>query len=342
MVADRVQAVISDVPHANDSGSFAAERLSLVTKVAKLYHENQLRQPEIAERLNISQSRVSRLLKQAVAEGIVRTVVVSPDGLYSDLEEAVSQRYGLIDTVVSEVIAPDDMALLSSLGSAGAAYLESTLASRDRVGISSWSSTLLATVNSMTPHGAGRRALKIVQVIGGVGHPRVQVQANHLADQFARVTGAEPIFFPMPGLVGAPAARAALLSDPYIGELMKEWAGLTTLLVGIGALEQSPLLASSGNRVSDAEASRLSAVGAVGDVCLRYFDAQGSPVVTELDDRVLGITREALLATPRRIGIAGGRQKHKAILGAIRGGWVNILITDRVTAETLLNEPDAG
>lgn len=313
-----------------------AERLSLVTKVAKLYHEAGLRQPEIAERLNISQSRVSRLLREAVASGVVRTIVVSPDGLFSDLEEQLTREFGLIDAVVTEAITTDEVSLLSALGSAAAEYLQSTLSAADRVGISSWSSTLLATVNSMSSHGAGRRATDVVQVIGGVGHPRVQVQANHLAEQLARVTGAEPKFFTAPGLVGSAAARDAILDDRYLSALTEEWGQLTTLLAGIGTLEPSPLLASSGNAVDVAEADALRAAGAVGDVCLRFFDEAGAPVDGDVADRVLGIDREALLAIPRRIGVAGGARKHAAIRGALRGGWINILVTDRTTAETVL------
>ena len=50
-----------------------------MVKVARLYHEHDVRQPEIARRLHISQARVSRLLKQAEADGIVRTTVVVPE-----------------------------------------------------------------------------------------------------------------------------------------------------------------------------------------------------------------------------------------------------------------------
>lgn len=317
---------------------FADERLSLVTKVAKLYHEAGLRQPEIAERLNLSQSRVSRLLKQATESGIVRTVVVSPAGLYADIEEALTERFGLIDAVVAEPIAADDLSMLAALGSAAATYLESALSTAERIGISSWSQTLLTTVNSMAPIGPLRASREVVQVLGGVGRPDVQVQANHLADQFARVMGATPRFFPAPGIVGSKAARDALMDDRYLGSMIDQWRDLNTLVAGIGALEPSTLLASSGNAVDQIETEALQAAGAVGDVCLRFFDQAGELVRTDLNDRVLGITSETLRAIPRRIGIAGGERKHAAIRGAVLGGWVNILITDRATALQLLTD----
>lgn len=320
------------------STAFSDDRLPIVTKVAKLYHESRLRQPEISERLNLSQSRVSRLLKQAVDAGIVRTVVLTPDGLYSDLEQALAEKYGLVDAAVAEPLVDDDASLLGALGSVAAGYLESTLSDHERLGISSWSSTLLATVNSMVPPTTTRRAREVIQVIGGVGRPEVQVQATHLTDQLARVTGGAPKFFPAPGIVGSRVARDFLMDDQYLGTLTEEWAGLTTLLAGIGALQPSPLLAASGNTVDIGESEALSAAGAVGDVCLRFFDEQGKAVGTELDERILGISRETLLAIPRRVGVAGGERKYAAIRGAIRGGWINILITDKATATRLIDE----
>ena len=73
----------------------APDQLRLLTKVARMYHERGLRQPQIAAQLHISQPRVSRLLKQAAEMGIVRTMVVPPTGVYTDLEEAIERRYGM-------------------------------------------------------------------------------------------------------------------------------------------------------------------------------------------------------------------------------------------------------
>jgi len=55
----------------------------------------------------------------------------------------------------------------------------------------------------------------------------------------------------------------------------------------------------------------------------------------EFNDRILGLRPEQLKAVPRRIGVAGGARKHEAILGALRGGWVDVLVTDSITAERL-------
>lgn len=319
----------------NSASRLSVDRMSLLTKIARMYHEQGLRQPEIANRLHISQSRVSRMLKEAVAVGVVRTIVVPPVGVHSELEEQIRDHYALADVVVTDAPPDDDAALLSALGRAGAAYLETTLTGSDRVGISSWSSTLLATVNAMTP-GTNRTAETVVQVLGGVGDPSAQVQATRLTDRLARVTGATAMFFPAPGIVANSAVRDALLGDGYIAELVEAWSHLTVVLVGIGSFQPSPLLKDSGNAISETEQQSLRTLGAVGDVCLRYFDASGELVDTDLHDRVLGIGVDALRAIPRKVGIAGGERKQEAIEGALRGCWIDVLITDLRTARRLV------
>jgi DNA-binding transcriptional regulator LsrR (DeoR family) len=107
-------------------------------------------------------------------------------------------------------------------------------------------------------------------------------------------------------------------------------------LVGVGSLPPSRLLTESGNAVAPEDQTALLAAGAVGDICNRFFDAAGEPVPSELDTRVVGIDPRTLRAIPRRVGLAGGESKHRAIRAAVRGGWINVLLTDIVTARALL------
>jgi DNA-binding transcriptional regulator LsrR (DeoR family) len=112
---------------------------------------------------------------------------------------------------------------------------------------------------------------------------------------------------------------------------------VTVALVGIGATEPSRALASSGNIFSPQELKLLAGKGAVGDICLRFFDAGGKPVVTELNERVISIDLDELRAVRRVVGVAGGRRKINAIVGAVSGKLVNVLITDLGTAERMLS-----
>ena len=309
-------------------------QIRLITKVARMYHERGIRQVDIADTLHLSQARVSRLLKRATDLGIVRTVVAVAQGVYTDLEEALESKYGLAEAVVVDVEG-SHRDIAAALGSAGASYLETTLTGGERIGISSWSETLLGVVDRMHPlRVAG--AESVVQLVGGLGAAAVQTEGNRLLSELAHLIGATAVFVPAPGLVGNKAMRESLLGDAAMESVAAEWSRLTMALVGIGSLPPSPLLRASGNAVDPADQDRLLAAGAVGDVCQRYFDAAGVLVRSDLDDRVVGIDPDALRRIPRRIGIAGGESKHAALHAALTGGWVSVLLTDTGSAEALL------
>lgn len=314
------------------------EHLWLMTKVARLYHEHGVRQPEIARRLHISQARVSRLLKQAEQEGIVRTTVIVPEGVQTRVEEALEARFGLQEAVVVETVDDAEQGLTRSLGIATARFLEATLTGGDVVGISSWSATLLAAVEAMRPLPPKAGAERAVQLFGGVGNPAAEAHAARLTQRFAELTGARPTFLFAPGIADSASSRTALLKDRFVNETLAGMGDVTLALVGIGALEPSSLLQSSGNIFAAEELQALGDHGAVGDICLRFFGADGARVESELDGRVIGVTLEQLQATERCVGIAGGERKFDAIRGALLGRWINVLITDLGTAERLLSE----
>ncbi|MFB9378408.1 sugar-binding transcriptional regulator [Kineococcus gynurae] len=315
------------------------DQLRLLAKVARMYHERGIRQPQIAAELHISQSRVSRLLSQAVEEGIVRTTVTLPPGVHTGLEDELKERFGLLDCLVVDT-AGSRGDVTPALGAATAVYLNDTLFARDVVGISSWSSTLLAAVEAMRP-GSRLAVERVTQLIGGVGDPQVQVEATRLLHRFATITNATAIFLPTPGLVSDATVRRALLRDPAVLDVQRAWSDLTVALVGIGNVEPSPLVQRSGNGLDRDAQVELHELGAVGDVCFRFFDQAGNLVPSALNERVLGISPEALKAVPRRVGVAGGPDKHAAVRAALLGGWVNTLVTDLDTAHHLA-APDPG
>ena len=309
------------------------ENARLMTKVARLYHEQGLSQPNISARLHISQSRVSRLLTKATEVGIVRTTVVNTAGVYAELEDELEKRYSVSEIVIVDT-ADSEEQILKSLGSAAAHYLESTLTGGDKIGISSWSATLLSTVEAMRPK-VSKVADEVVQVIGGVGESNAQAHAVRLAGRLAEVTGARVSYLPAPGLVSTPDAARALFANQNISSVLNSVEELTLLLVGIGSIDPSKLLKESGNSLSEKERKELAKLGAVGDVCMRFFDENGKSLKTNLDKRIIGISADQLKNISRRVAVAGGARKHKAIRAALEGGWVNVLITDHKTAKKL-------
>jgi DNA-binding transcriptional regulator LsrR (DeoR family) len=312
------------------------DEVRLMTKVARMYYSQSIRQMEITERLNIHQSTVSRLLKKAQQAGIVKISVTVPNGIHADLEEALESRFDLKEAIVVDSVNNNEDQIARDLGAAAAYFLEQAIKPGEVIGISSWSAALLEMINAMHPS-KGSAESKVVQILGGLGNPAAQTHATHLTQRLASLIGGSAILLPAPGITTSPEAKRVLMKESYVREATELFDHVDMVLVGIGAVEPSKLLASSGNVFSAQEQAQLQKQGAVGDICLQFFDAAGTPVKTPLSERVIGITLPQIKKARRVIALAGGKRKTNAILSALVGRWVNVLITDRYTAKAILD-----
>ncbi|TVQ05391.1 MAG: sugar-binding transcriptional regulator [Balneolaceae bacterium] len=310
-------------------------KLRLATKVAQLYYEKGLLQKQIARQLYLSQATISRLLKLARDEDIVRTHVSVPLGVYNELENRLEETFGLKEAIVAEAASDLEQDITKSLGSAAAFYLESTLSNHDIIGISSWSITLLAMVKSMQPV-SGISGTKVVQILGGLGNPAAETHANHLIKKLSTLVNGEPLFLPAPGITPKKSLPDFYTEDEYVKIALDMFNQLTVAVVGIGAMQPSELLSNSGNFFQPDELGSLKQIGAVGDICLHFFDETGKPIRHELQNRVIGMNLGQLKKVPRTIGVAGGRRKADSIRAALKGGYLDVLVTDHITAEIIL------
>jgi len=313
------------------------DEIRLMAKVARMYYDQGIRQQEITDRLNIHQSRVSRMLKRAREANIVRISVATPAGFFPDIEEALEDRFQLKEAVVIDSDG-DEERIVRDLGAAAAFYVETTIKPKMVIGISSWSRSLFSMVDALHPSTAGGGG-KVVQILGGVGNASTQYQAMQLAQRLAGLIGASAVLLQAPGVVGTAAAKAVLVKDAAVQAAASLFSHLDLALVGIGSLKPSPLLSSSGNIFTVEERRQLQRSSAVGDICFQFIDKHGIQVRSPLMDRVIGIDLDTLKRTPRVVGIAGGESKVPAMLASLKGKWINVLITDRHTAERLISSP---
>jgi DNA-binding transcriptional regulator LsrR (DeoR family) len=309
-----------------------------MSKVSTLYYLEGLTQREIAERLSVSRPKVSRLLQRARDQGIVQISVQPPQGNYVELEAELEQRFGLEEAVITSAGAAtagldgtDDALLKHEIGSAAARYLRRTIQDGDVLGVT-WGTTLQAMVQALQP--VKTNDVHVVQTLGGVGPPEAEAHAAELSRRLARLVNGRLTALPAPGIVEKPEVREVLFSDHHIQAAWHLFPKITTAYVGIGALDTNPIFDDDPN-VSASVYDELTSKGAVGDIALRFFDADGSPLVTPLNDRLVGITLDQLAEADRVVGVAGGVRKLEAIHGALQGQLVDVIITDHATATHL-------
>jgi DNA-binding transcriptional regulator LsrR (DeoR family) len=306
---------------------------TLLYKIAVAYYEDGLTQDQIGKRFGLSRIKVSRLLQQARQSRVVQITILPPPGSYGDLERELERVYGLDEVVICGPSSGKDD-LLSELGVAGANYLSRCL-NEQRVIAISWGTTLLALVEALGPQNLPD--LRVVQMLGGLGRVESETYGADLTLRMAQMLGAKARLMPSPGIVGSKMVRDALLQDTNIAETLALAERADLAVVGIGVPDKGTILHQS-QILTDQEIEELRALGAVGDIALRFFDRNGQPVNHPVNERIIGLELAQMKRIPRLIGIAGGPGKYEVVRGAVRGRLVDVLITDEVIAQQLAQE----
>ncbi len=304
---------------------------NLVLKVLHCYYEKGLTQQEIAGKFNISRIKVSRMISKAIADKIVQIKINIPAGSTSEIEKRLEESYGLSEAVV---VNTSQVNLIAELGKAAAEYLMSRLQGNETIGIT-WGRFISASINALQP--MNFPDVRIVQMLGGLGDPASDIHGTELVIRMAGILKAKARPLNSPGIVKSKEIRQALMENLQISDTLKLAEKATFAIMGIGTYDKSASLLTESSIISGEEIKRLVRKGAVGNICLRAFDEYGNPVPDEIDERVVGLTYDHIKKIPRIIGVAGGREKHQAILAAIRGKWLNTIITDDQTAGFLID-----
>lgn len=301
---------------------------SLLHAVARLYYLQDVSQVEIARRLGLSGATVSRLLKRAREEGIVRIEVRDPEPEH-DLALRLVERLALKQAVVVDMPAGAGMAALAE--PVGQMLLRAAPAGAWVMGLG-WGRTVLEIVRAGLPPCPGA---VIVPCSGGLDEPAAQYQVNELVRRAAERTAAVPRFVHAPYLPSE-TLRASILADPAVRATIELWQRLDVAVVGIG-LPVSTDLARGGTATTPRDEGLWQAAG---DVVQHYFNRDGKLLTWSGEARLLAISADQLRRTPCVIGVAASVAKAQSIAGAARAGLVNAIATDVATAEAVLELPD--
>ena len=315
------------------------KRFELLAKVASLYYEEGLNQNEIAADLGYSRSYVSRMLSEARREGIVEIHVRHPLERLPDLERSLETRFDLraVRVLRSENLPYGQM--LRRLGALGAGLLAQKIKPESVLGIS-WGTALYEVANGLQPMDCP--GVKVVQLIGSATSRDHQVDGPGLARAFSLKLGGQYYTLAAPWLVGDKEIRDALMKERSMREVLELTRQVDIALVGIGTID--PRLSSlvRAGYLTLSEIDQLQALGAVGDVCGHHFDIRGSLMEIPVAGYPFGTDVNTLRSIPASIGVAGGAVKAPAILGAMRSGLVNSLVTDDAAALAILGNDEMG
>ena len=304
----------------------------LLTKICRWYYEDNQTQDLIAQRIGVSRSTVSRLLTQSRNQGLVKVHIQSSVEEHSgvELERALEQLFCLDEAVVVD---PADRSASDLLGAAASETVLRMLDNDMLIGIS-WGRTLAAFVAQM-PVFRDVRGITFVSLSGGVGSDRHDILSNTLVLQLAEKLYAQVLTLNAPAIVQDQSVHQALIDDPAIARVLEKVRQVDMAVVGIGAVGAFSTL-STMNYLNQPLLDELTQSGAVGDICSRFYTIEGNPVISEIDRRTIGIDLPSLKKVPRVIGLGWGEEKIQALIGALRMGVLNVLVTDRKSAAEIV------
>lgn len=298
---------------------------ALVYEAARLYYFDQATQAQIAEQLGTSRPTVSRLLAEARDTGIVEIRLREPKHpSTADLEQQLVESLGLAAAYVAASAAGVPIGRLLA-GRVADALTQAQLSPGDALLVSSGLS-VFGIAQQPLPALPG---VQLCPTVGGVEEPEPHYQTNEITRALALKVNGVPVMLYAPALPSAPL-HAVLMDDPQVRRVTQLWKSARAALLGIGA---PPHHRSSLPSVI----SSAPLYGAVGDICARPYDAEGSPLDFPGIERLVAMTLDDLRRVEHSIGIAIGAQKVESIAVAVRAGYVNTLVTDSDTAQLLMS-----
>lgn len=307
----------------------------LLYKIAKAYYDDGLTQQQISERVGLSRVRISRLLRAARDERIVQITIAPLQESNTDVERRLEEAYGLKEALVVTCSGDDAGAIVNQLGPVAAGCLTRCLRGGEVVALS-WGTAVLSVVNALPPMDLPN--VRVVQFLGGLGELEAETHGAELARRMAQALGAKPRLIHAPGIVKDKVVRDALAMDSQVAATLALAGRADVALVGIGVFEPGSTLLAGGGALTQEEIQDLKARGVVGDIALQFFDQEGRRIDHPINDRIVGTDLENIKRIARVIGVAGGAEKVRAVRAALRGGLVNVLVTDDRTAASLLEQ----
>ncbi len=324
---------VAMTPGATDAGSGDTR---LMLRAAQLYYHGDLTQDAIGRRLGVSRFKVGRLLDRALREQAVRIEIVHPAARLVAMEDALTERFDLVDAIVIDVPATgsaveDELLARERVAAAAAEHL-GTVRPHGVIGVS-WGRTMIELAARLQP--GWTAAAQIVQLNGAISRSAQPTRYQEVVERFGSTTGAAIQLMPAPAIVGSATLRRALERDPSVAEPLAAARRATSAVFGMGVMGSESVHVASGY-LDGRDLKVLERAGAVGDVLGRFITIEGDVALPSLDQRTVGLPLDELSGKQLTVGLAAGAGRGPIALAALRASCMKTFVTDETTARWVL------
>lgn len=298
---------------------------ALMVKVAWYYYLENMTQQKISDLLGISRMKVIKLLEKARVSGVIQFKIRKDSENQMIVEKGLRDKFNLKDTFVVPTN-PDDDNINETVAHAAAMYISDRINKDDfiNIGYGDTSSRILNNLATMTEY-----PISCVSLTGGVN--------CYLPNTMSTIFNAKLYLMPAPLLPSSKELAQTMKNESSVVEISRMASLSKITVVGVGGIDDNATIIKSG-LLSKNDVLFLQMQGAVGDVLSHFIDQDGNIVNAEIEERLISYDLQSLKELDNVIGVAAGNVKVNAIRAALRGGYLDVLITDENTALQLLEQ----
>lgn len=309
------------------------KQLSLLAEISSLYYEKNLSQAEIADRFFLSRTRISRLLQQAKEKGVIEIKINYTLERNYDLEHRFKERFGLREVYLLNDRGKEPAEIKHGVGSLAASYLKKRITKKITLGIS-WGRTISETINALSID--QKIPIDVIQLMGAESLQNHDISAQELVRKFAEIYAGKAYYLNAPLFIEDEYVKKKLISDPIITKVLEMALHADIILTGIGSIDQVKTTTPWLGYMSRELFREIKTSGAVGSLCAHFYDMNGNEIDSRWNKQCIGLDLKTLRKFDEVVAVSAGQEKAAAILGAIRGKYINVLISNSEAANTIM------
>lgn len=303
-------------------------------RIATMYYEEGMTQAEIAKKIGVSRSLISKMLLDAKDAGIVEVFINSKSAFTVDLERQLEKRFDLQRAIVIDTLEQEASEIDKMASRAAALYLQKISKNIKNIGIS-WGESLRGLVDHY-PY-TNQSDVTVFPLIGGMGDDHVDIHSNQLCYDLARKMRGKSKYLYAPALVSNKRIKEELSKNTTIHAVFEESKLVDIALVGISSPFEDSTMVKIGY-IDESDIKELSDNNVVGDINSRFFDVEGKEAKCTINQNVMGINLKEISKIETVMAIAYGERKYAAIEVALKHHLVNVIVTtDKIATKLLAN-----
>lgn len=313
-----------------------------ILKAAYLYYIKNVPQSEIAEKMNISVTTVSRLIKKAKEEKIIEFVIRDPYIECMYLEEELERTFGLKDVIIAPnnfVSQMDDEentseAIKKLVALEGARYLQRIITEDDVLGVT-WGTTMYYLIHYLNP--CQRVDATFVTLHGSIAFIDHELDVRTLTSRMAMAFGGKQYFLLTEAMMSTKEIAKSIKQEKNTKAVIDMFDKVTIAINGIGSIYpiQSSLLIGK-DYLTGEESEKLLKENVYGDIALRFINKDGEECDGDFKDRTLAIDLDKFKKINTKITIASDENKAHTVLAALKGKLIDVLIIDYALGHAIM------